>query len=55
MAKQNEFPSAMNDTGMPTEMSPAKDLTNTETNTPIVEVNQPWESQDLLEIRNPLR
>jgi len=55
LAKQNKFPLAMNDMGVPAEISPIqKDISNTESKEPIVEVNQPFKSQDPLEIRNPL-
>ena len=47
--KQNEFPSAMNDMGEPAEMSPVND---SQSMAPMVEVNQPTEPQDPLEIRD---
>lgn len=54
MAKQNNFPLAMNDIGKPSEMSPDKDMKTKESNSPFVEVNKPLGSQDPLEIRNSL-
>lgn len=50
--KQN-LPFAMKDMGVPAEMSPIKDISNTESRDPFVEVNQPITSQDPLEIRDP--
>jgi hypothetical protein len=44
----------MNDTGEPSEMSPIKDIANTETKVPVVEVNRPIEAQDPLEVRPPV-
>lgn len=52
MAKQNTLSSAITNMGEPSEMSPIKDVTNTE-KTPIFEVQQPLESKGPLEIRNP--
>jgi len=52
MAKENNFPDAMNDMGTPKEMSPAKEITGTETDAPILEVSRPVESPDMLEVRN---
>ncbi|WP_462413216.1 hypothetical protein [Neobacillus sp. Marseille-QA0830] len=53
MDKQNEFPTAMNDMGEPSEMSPINEATNNnETETPIIEINQPLKTQNHLEIRN---
>ena len=53
MDKQNKFPLAMNDMGVPAEMSPISDLSSKESNDPILEVNQPLKSLDPLEVRNP--
>lgn len=53
LAKQNRVPLAKSDEGVPSEMSPIKEITNPDLNTPIVEVNQPIESKDPLEIKNP--
>lgn len=53
MATQKNFPLAMTHMGEPAEMSPINDITNTEIKSPIVEVNQPLEIKDLLEIRRP--
>jgi hypothetical protein len=52
LAKENDFQGAMNDMGTPKEMSPVKDITGTESDAPILEVNRPVETQDMLEIRN---
>ncbi|MEH7121402.1 hypothetical protein V7128_28980 [Neobacillus vireti] len=49
MDKQNNFPTAMNDTGEPAEMTPAND---SQSRAPMVEVNRPTEPQDPLEIRD---
>ena len=49
MDKQNTFPSAMNDMGEPAEMTPAND---SQSRVPMVEVNQPTEPQDPVEIRD---
>lgn len=53
LAKQNRVPLAMNDVGVPSEMSPMNEITNSDSKLPIIEVNQPVESKDPLEIRNP--
>ena len=50
--KENNFPNAMNDLGTPAEMSPIKNISDTEAE-PIVEVSQPLKSQDPLEVRSP--
>ncbi|MEH7548001.1 MULTISPECIES: hypothetical protein [Bacillaceae] len=47
MEKQNKFPIPMNDMGEPSEMSPEN-----ESKAPMVEVNQPTDTQDPLEIRD---
>ncbi|MEH7417939.1 hypothetical protein V7266_21940 [Neobacillus drentensis] len=47
MDKQNKFSTSMNDMGEPSEMSPIN-----ESEAPMVEVNQPTETQDPLEIRD---
>ncbi|WP_042353609.1 hypothetical protein [Bacillus rubiinfantis] len=52
LAKQKNFPLAMSDMGEPAEMSPIGNITNVEINSPIVEVNQPFEVKDPVEIRN---
>jgi hypothetical protein len=53
LTKQNNFPTAMNDMGQPSEMTPLKDGTNVEAKSPMVEVNRPIESHGPLEVRNP--
>lgn len=52
LAKSKDFPLAMNDMGEPTEMSPIGNITNVEIKSPIVEVDQPFEVKDPVEIRN---
>ncbi|MBS4214536.1 MULTISPECIES: hypothetical protein [Neobacillus] len=52
MEKENKFPEAMNDMGTPAEMSPVKDITDADSKAPMVEVNQPVDAQDPLEIRS---
>jgi len=47
--KQSKFPSAMNDMGETVEMSPVND---SQSRAPMVELNQPTEPQDPLEIRD---
>lgn len=53
MAKQNTFPLAMNNMGEPSEMSPIRDITYSESRSPILEVTEPLESKEPFEIRNP--
>lgn len=53
LTKQNNFPTAMNDMGQPSEMTPLKDGTNVEAKSPMVEVNRPIESHGPLEVRSP--
>jgi len=48
LEKENKFPVPMNDMGEPQEMSPAADKSET----PFIEVDQPIQSQDPLEIRD---
>lgn len=53
MAKQNNFPLAMTNMGEPSEMIPIKEVTYSESVSPIIEVTQPLESKEPLEIRKP--
>lgn len=54
MSKENnKFPLAMTNIGEPSEMSPIKKFTNAESGSPFIEITQPLESKELLEIRNP--
>ena len=53
MAKQKNSPSAMNDMGVPAEMSPISDTSGKESNEPILEENQPLKSQDPFDMRTP--
>lgn len=53
MAKQNNFPFAMMNMGEPSEMSPKTGINSAETGPPILEVTQPLEPKEPLEIRQP--
>ncbi|MCM3668990.1 hypothetical protein M3181_08245 [Mesobacillus maritimus] len=53
MAKQNHVPLAMMNTGEPSEMSPSKGITSAGFWPPILEVTQPLETKEPLEIRQP--
>ncbi|MGG1677799.1 hypothetical protein ACIFOT_18845 [Neobacillus sp. NRS-1170] len=53
MDKQNKYPTAMNDKGVPTEMSPIRDISSMESNEPILESESTLKSLDPLEIRTP--
>jgi len=53
MAKQNHFPLAMTNTGEPLEMGPKKGITSADSGPPILEVTQPIETKEPLEIRTP--
>ncbi len=51
--KQNQFPTAMNDIGQPSEMSPINGAENNhDTDPPLVEINQPLKTQNHLEVRD---
>ncbi|WP_154663453.1 hypothetical protein [Neobacillus dielmonensis] len=53
MNKQNQFPTAMNDIGQPSEMSPINGAENNhDTDPPLVEINQPLKTQNHLEVRD---
>lgn len=53
MAKKNYFPLALMNTGEPSEMSPKKGITSDDSGPPILEVTQPLEPKEPLEIRQP--